>query len=323
MEVSAAKGAACGKIRCSGAHRRWPAVIALPPLDSDSTSRPAANRSCAPGRPSPQPAQEPWLAETSESPSPSHARSASGVTIKPRSRSGTTRIGLSSASTAVGAGSTRRTKRPADAWRVTASARSSARLSVAHAASSSRAATASRGPTSPASRRSRSSPWTGPARPASTPTTSRPELLPRSWAEATSCSTMTRPLSIVTSTRRPSTTRRPPTSPRSRRTRRSRTGRPPTTTRRRSRRRAEATGAGESGYAVRGRRGRPAHEAHKDRPRVIQFLIAVWAELQRVQWPNRQALVTLTGVVLGFVLIAGGYLGLLDAVFSKLIQAIL
>src|SRR3954462_10342150 len=82
-------------------------------------------------------------------------------------------------------------------------------------------------------------------------------------------------------------------------------------------------GAGESGYAVKGRRGREAHDAHKDRSRVIQFLIAVWAELQRVQWPNREALVTLTGVVLGFVLIAGGYLGLLDAVFSKLIQAIL
>jgi preprotein translocase subunit SecE len=82
-------------------------------------------------------------------------------------------------------------------------------------------------------------------------------------------------------------------------------------------------GPGESGYAVRGRRGRDPHEAHKDRPRVVQFLIAVWAELQRVQWPNRQALVTLTGVVLGFVLIAGGYLGLLDAIFSKLIQAIL
>jgi preprotein translocase subunit SecE len=83
------------------------------------------------------------------------------------------------------------------------------------------------------------------------------------------------------------------------------------------------TGAGEAGYAVRGRRGREAAEAHRDRPRVVQFLIAVWAELQRVQWPNRQALVTLTGVVLGFVLIAGGYLGLLDAIFSKLIQAIL
>jgi preprotein translocase SecE subunit len=83
-----------------------------------------------------------------------------------------------------------------------------------------------------------------------------------------------------------------------------------------------ARGAGEEGYEVRGRRGREA-EVHKERPRVIQFLIAVWAELQRVQWPNRQALVTLTGVVLGFVLIAGGYLGLLDAIFSRIIQAIL
>jgi preprotein translocase SecE subunit len=80
---------------------------------------------------------------------------------------------------------------------------------------------------------------------------------------------------------------------------------------------------GEVGYAVRGLRGRDPAAAHKDRPRVIQFLIAVWAELQRVQWPNRQALVTLTGVVLGFVLIAGGYLGLLDAVFSELIKQIL
>jgi preprotein translocase subunit SecE len=86
---------------------------------------------------------------------------------------------------------------------------------------------------------------------------------------------------------------------------------------------AAAAGAGEAGYAVRGRRGREAAEAHKERPRVIQFLIAVWAELQRVQWPNRQALVTLTGVVLGFVLIAGGYLGLLDAIFSELIKQIL
>jgi preprotein translocase subunit SecE len=83
------------------------------------------------------------------------------------------------------------------------------------------------------------------------------------------------------------------------------------------------SGTGESGYAVKGRRGRHDAEAHRDRPRVVQFLIAVWAELQRVQWPNRQALVTLTGVVLGFVLIAGGYLGLLDAIFSELIQAIL
>jgi preprotein translocase SecE subunit len=85
----------------------------------------------------------------------------------------------------------------------------------------------------------------------------------------------------------------------------------------------ELAGRGEEGFEVRGRRGRDVAEKHKHRPRVIQFLIAVWAELQRVQWPNRQALITLTGVVLGFVLIAGGYLGLLDAIFSEFIKAIL
>jgi preprotein translocase subunit SecE len=85
----------------------------------------------------------------------------------------------------------------------------------------------------------------------------------------------------------------------------------------------ELADRGEEGFEVRGRRGAHPSEAHKDRPRVVQFLIAVWAELQRVQWPDRQALTTLTGVVLGFVLIAGGYLGLLDAIFSELIKAIL
>ena len=95
---------------------------------------------------------------------------------------------------------------------------------------------------------------------------------------------------------------------------------------------AGALASVDDDYAPRGQRGggdapevlggEPTGKAD-DRPRFVQFLIAVWAELQRVQWPDRQALTTLTGVVLGFVLIAGGYLGLLDAIFSRLIQAIL
>jgi preprotein translocase SecE subunit len=72
-----------------------------------------------------------------------------------------------------------------------------------------------------------------------------------------------------------------------------------------------------------GKARRRAPQDHKHRPRFIQFLIAVWAELQRVQWPDRQAMITLTGVVLGFVLIAGGYLGLLDAIAQRVIQAII
>jgi preprotein translocase SecE subunit len=51
--------------------------------------------------------------------------------------------------------------------------------------------------------------------------------------------------------------------------------------------------------------------------------VAVWAELKRVQWPERQTLTVLTGVVLLFVVIMGGYLGLLDLIFNRLIQGIL
>jgi preprotein translocase SecE subunit len=73
----------------------------------------------------------------------------------------------------------------------------------------------------------------------------------------------------------------------------------------------------------RGIRGSEDEAEPKDRGRLVQFLRAVVAELRRVQWPDRQTLTTLTGVVLGFVLLAGGYLGLLDAIFSRVIQAIL
>ena len=67
---------------------------------------------------------------------------------------------------------------------------------------------------------------------------------------------------------------------------------------------------------------RDAEQEHR-RGRVTSFLIAVVAELRRVQWPDRAALTTMTGIVLGFVVIAGGYLGLLDFIFSRLLQAIL
>ena len=85
---------------------------------------------------------------------------------------------------------------------------------------------------------------------------------------------------------------------------------------------AEADAAAAD-YAPVGRRGADPGAPTKGRGRVVQFLIAVWAELQRVQWPKRQALTTLTGVVIGFVIVAGGYLGLLDAIVSRIIQAIL
>ena len=66
---------------------------------------------------------------------------------------------------------------------------------------------------------------------------------------------------------------------------------------------------------------RRAESAHRNR--VIAFLENVWAELKRVQWPDRKTLTQLTGVVLVFVIIMGAYLGGLDAVFSELIKRIL
>src|SRR4051795_928485 len=86
-------------------------------------------------------------------------------------------------------------------------------------------------------------------------------------------------------------------------------------------------GSGGGGAAVatgpRGHRGGPEGASEHKRGRLVAFLVAVWAELQRVQWPDRRQLTQLTGVVLFFVLIVGAYLGGLDAIFSKLIQAIL
>ena len=71
--------------------------------------------------------------------------------------------------------------------------------------------------------------------------------------------------------------------------------------------------------------GTPAEQAER-RPsgnRVISFLRASWAELQRVQWPDRQQVAQATGVVLGFVVITGIFLGVADYVAGKIINAII
>jgi preprotein translocase SecE subunit len=57
--------------------------------------------------------------------------------------------------------------------------------------------------------------------------------------------------------------------------------------------------------------------------RIFAFFRASWAELQRVQWPDRRQVGQATAVVLGFVVIAGAYLGLADAAAQKVIDFIL
>jgi preprotein translocase SecE subunit len=57
--------------------------------------------------------------------------------------------------------------------------------------------------------------------------------------------------------------------------------------------------------------------------RLIGFIQGSWRELQRVQWPDRRQVAQATGVVLGFVIVAGVFLGLADLAFSHLMNYIL
>jgi preprotein translocase subunit SecE len=57
--------------------------------------------------------------------------------------------------------------------------------------------------------------------------------------------------------------------------------------------------------------------------RLVHFLQGSWKELQRVQWPDRRQVMQATGVVLGFVIVAGVFLGLADFVAQKLVNFIL
>jgi preprotein translocase subunit SecE len=57
--------------------------------------------------------------------------------------------------------------------------------------------------------------------------------------------------------------------------------------------------------------------------RLVGFLQGSWRELQRVQWPDRRQVVQATGVVIGFVIIAGVFLGVADLVAQKIMKFIL
>ncbi len=64
-------------------------------------------------------------------------------------------------------------------------------------------------------------------------------------------------------------------------------------------------------------------QAERQRGGVIGFLASCWAELKKVQWPDRDTLVQATAVTIIFVAVAAAYLGALDAAFSFLVKQIL
>ncbi len=69
---------------------------------------------------------------------------------------------------------------------------------------------------------------------------------------------------------------------------------------------------------------RAAHRGpRKHRGRLLTFLGHCIDELKRVQWPDRRQVGQGTAVTLGFTVLAGSYLGLLDAIWKPLMEAIL
>jgi preprotein translocase SecE subunit len=66
-----------------------------------------------------------------------------------------------------------------------------------------------------------------------------------------------------------------------------------------------------------------AEKAEKRRGAVTGFLASCWAELKRVQWPDRDTLVQASAVTFIFVAVMAAYLGALDAAFNWLVQRIL
>ena len=71
------------------------------------------------------------------------------------------------------------------------------------------------------------------------------------------------------------------------------------------------------------RREAPSQPAERQRGRVIGFFISCWAELKRVQWPDRETLIQASMVTVIFIAVMAAYLGALDALFSWLVGRLL
>jgi preprotein translocase SecE subunit len=85
----------------------------------------------------------------------------------------------------------------------------------------------------------------------------------------------------------------------------------------------DAEDVGPTDPAVLEERQEARHPQRRQRSGVVSFLGHVVDELRRVQWPDRRQTGQGTAVTLGFVVVAGGFLGLMDAIWKPLIEAIL
>jgi preprotein translocase SecE subunit len=81
--------------------------------------------------------------------------------------------------------------------------------------------------------------------------------------------------------------------------------------------------AAGDGRAAGGEHERPAEAPLRLAQRAVAFLQASWAELQRVHWPDRRQVAQATAVVIGFVAVAGAYLGLADYLAKEIVEFVL
>jgi len=79
---------------------------------------------------------------------------------------------------------------------------------------------------------------------------------------------------------------------------------------------------GGGGTAVARGGDRSPEPKRREGGRFVNFLRGSWRELQRVQWPDRTQVAQATAVVIGFVLVAGAFLGLADWVSSRIVDLI-
>jgi preprotein translocase subunit SecE len=84
-----------------------------------------------------------------------------------------------------------------------------------------------------------------------------------------------------------------------------------------------ANGGAAGAEVARRRQERLATAPRQEGNRFANFLRGSWRELQRVQWPDRRQVAQATAVVIGFLIVAGAFLGLMDLLASKIVNLII
>jgi preprotein translocase SecE subunit len=92
---------------------------------------------------------------------------------------------------------------------------------------------------------------------------------------------------------------------------------------RRSRRQEEKERKQRAKDSEKRRAPKAAAPVERQRSGVFGFFASCWAELKRVQWPDRETLIQASAITLVFITVMAAYLGVLDAVFNWLVQRII